>query len=178
MVSAVARGGIDSSGLSYIQTDAAINQGNSGGPLLNINGEVIGINRMIASQSGGSVGIGFTIPINDAKKIVEELKTNGKVKRAWLGIGLDSITEEDVKELKLSDSKGAVVKQIMEGSPAYNSGIQIQDVVIRLNEKDIETPEDVISYVRESKIGRKIEMRINRKGQFIKLMITTAERPN
>ncbi len=178
VVSAVARGGIDSSGLSYIQTDAAINQGNSGGPLLNINGEVIGINRMIASQSGGSVGIGFTIPINDAKKIVEELKTNGKVKRAWLGIGLDSISEEDVKELKLSDSKGAVVKQIMEGSPASSSGIQVQDVVLKLNEKDIETPEDVISYVRESKIGRKIEMKISRKGQNVKLFITTAERPN
>ncbi len=178
VVSAVARGGIDSSGLSYIQTDAAINQGNSGGPLLNINGEVIGINRMIASQSGGSVGIGFTIPINDAKKIVEELKTNGKVKRAWLGIGLDSITEEDAKELKLSDTKGAIVKQIMEGSPASSSGIQLQDVVLKLNEKDIETPEDVISYVRESKIGRKIEMKINRRGQNIKVSITTAERPN
>ena len=178
VVSAVARGGIDSSGLSYIQTDAAINQGNSGGPLLNINGEVIGINRMIASQSGGSVGIGFTIPINDAKKIVEELKTNGKVRRAWLGIGLDSITEEDLKDLKLGDTKGAIVKQIMEGSPASSSGIQVQDVVVKLNDKDIETPEDVISYVRDSKIGRKIEVKVNRKGQNLKLFITTADRPN
>jgi serine protease Do len=178
VVSAIARGGIDSSGVGYIQTDAAINQGNSGGPLLNINGEVIGINRMIASQSGGSVGIGFAIPINDAKKIVEELKTNGKIKRAWLGIGLDSITEEDIKELKLSDSKGAVVKQIMEGSPASKSGIQIQDVIVKLDSKDIETPEDVISYVRESKIGKKIELKLIRAGQAIRLLVTTAERPN
>jgi S1-C subfamily serine protease len=142
--------------VGYIQTDAAINQGNSGGPLLNINGEVIGINRMIASQSGGSVGIGFAIPINDAKKIVEELKSNGKIRRAWLGIGLDGINEEDMKELKLSDTKGAIVKQIMESSPAAKAGIQIQDVVVKLDAKDVETPEDVISYVRESKIGKKI----------------------
>ena len=90
----------------------------------------------------------------------------------------NQISEEDIKELKLSDSKGAVVKQIMEGSPASSSGIQVQDVVLKLNEKDVETPEDVISYVRESKIGRKIEMKISRKGQNIKLVITTAERPN
>jgi serine protease Do len=78
VVSAIQRAGLDSSGLSYIQTDAAINQGNSGGPLLNIHGEVIGVNRMIASQSGGSVGIGFAIPINEAKRIADELKSNGK----------------------------------------------------------------------------------------------------
>jgi serine protease Do len=178
VVSAIARGGIDSSGVGYIQTDAAINQGNSGGPLLNINGEVIGINRMIASQSGGSVGIGFAIPINDAKKIVEELKSNGKIRRAWLGIGLDGINEEDVKELKLSDTKGAIVKQIMEGSPASKAGIQIQDVVVKLDAKDVETPEDVISYVRESKIGKKIEVKLIRGGQVVRTLVTTAERPN
>jgi serine protease Do len=133
---------------------------------------------MIASQSGGSVGIGFAIPINDAKKIVEELKTNGKIRRAWLGIGLDGITEEDIKELKLIDSKGAVVKQIMEGSPASKSGIQIQDVIVKLDSKDIETPEDVISYVRESKIGKKIDIKLLRAGQTVRLQVTTAERPN
>jgi S1-C subfamily serine protease len=133
---------------------------------------------MIASQSGGSVGIGFAIPINDAKKIVEELKLNGKIKRAWLGIGLDGITEDDIRELKLTDSKGAVVKQIMEGSPASKSGIQIQDVIVKLDSKDIETPEDVISYVRESKVGKKIEIKLLRAGQAVRLQVTTAERPN
>lgn len=178
VVSAVARGGIDSSGLSYIQTDAAINQGNSGGPLLNIYGEVIGINRMIASQSGGSVGIGFTIPVNDAKKIAEELKTNGKIKRAWLGIGLDIVDEEEIKDLKLSNSKGALVKQIMQGSPAESAGIELNDVIVKIGDKEVETPEDVISVVRDSKIGVKLELKVMRKGSSIKMLITTAERPN
>jgi len=177
VVSAVARGGIDSSGVGYIQTDAAINQGNSGGPLLNINGEVIGINRMIASQSGGSVGIGFAIPINDAKKIVEELKNNGKVKRSWLGVSLGKVSEEDVRDLKLKDAKGAVVKQIFEGSPAAAAGIVIQDVIIKVGEKDVEIPEDLINYVKEQKIGKKLEMKIMRKGQIIITLVTTGERP-
>ncbi|MCB1178787.1 MAG: trypsin-like peptidase domain-containing protein, partial [Leptospiraceae bacterium] len=178
VVSAVARGGIDSSGLSYIQTDAAINQGNSGGPLLNINGEVIGINRMIASQSGGSIGIGFAIPINDAKKVVEELKTHGKVKRAWLGIGLDSVNEKEAKDLKLPDTKGAIVKQIISGSPAEASGIQLLDVIVKVGKKDVETPEDVIKVVRDAKIGKRIELKVLRKGRSVKMVITTAERPD
>lgn len=177
VVSAVARGGIDSSGLGYIQTDAAINQGNSGGPLLNINGEVIGINRMIASQSGGSVGIGFAIPINDAKRIVEELKTNGKVKRPWIGVNLGKITEEDLKDLKLKDTRGALIKQIIENSPAAGSGLNIGDVIVKIGDKEVETPEDVINYVREQKIGKKIEMKVMRKGQSVLTLVTTAERP-
>lgn len=178
VISAVARGGIDSSGVSYIQTDAAINQGNSGGPLLNINGEVIGINRMIASQSGGSIGIGFTIPINEAKKVVEELKTNGKVKRAWLGIGLEPVSEDDLKELKLSDAKGAIVKQIIQGSPAEAGGIALMDVIVKIGDRDVETPEDVIETVRSSKIGKKLELKVMRKGSIIKMMITTSEKPS
>jgi len=177
VVSAVARGGIDSSGLGYLQTDAAINQGNSGGPLLNINGEVIGINRMIASQSGGSVGIGFAIPINDAKRIVEELKANGKVRRPWIGVNLSKITEEEIKEFKLKETRGALIRQIMDNSPAAASGLLVGDVITRVGEKDVETPEDVITYVREQKIGKKIDLRVSRKGSSLNLGITTAERP-
>lgn len=177
VVSAVARGGIDSSGLGYIQTDAAINQGNSGGPLLNINGEVIGINRMIASQSGGSVGIGFAIPINDAKKIVEELKANGKIRRPWIGVNLSKIGEDELREFKLKETRGALIRQIMENSPASTSGLLVGDVIVKAGDKDIEIPEDVITYVKEQKIGKKIELKVIRKGQTITLNITTAERP-
>jgi serine protease Do len=178
VVSAVARGGIDASGLGYIQTDAAINQGNSGGPLLNIHGEVIGINRMIASQSGGSIGIGFAIPINEAKKVVEELKVNGKVRRAWLGVGLDHVSEDDVKELKLPNAKGAIVRQVVGNSPAAKAGLQLMDVIIKAGDKDIESPDDVISVVRETKIGKRLEIRVLRKGNLVKMLITTAEKPN
>lgn len=178
VVSAVSRGGIDASGLFYIQSDAAINQGNSGGPLLNINGEVIGINRMIASQSGGSVGIGFTIPINEAKKVVDELKSSGKVKRAWLGIGLDIISDEEKEELKLSSKKGALVKQVVNGSPADKSGIQLMDVITKIGSKEISNPEDVINTVRDSKIGKKLTMEIVRNGETVKTAITPSEKPN
>ena len=177
VVSAIARGGIDASGLGYIQTDAAINHGNSGGPLLNIHGEVIGINRMIVSPSGGSIGIGLTIPINDAKRVFEELKTNGKVKHAWLGVGLETLSEEDIKELKLTESKGAIVREVKKDSPADQAGIKIQDVIVRVGEKDVETREDVIEAVLGTRVGRKVDVKLIRKGSPLKLTVTTAERP-
>lgn len=178
VVSAVQRGGIDSSGLSYIQTDAAINQGNSGGPLLNIRGEVIGINRMIASQSGGSVGIGFTIPINEARKVAEELKVNGKVTRPWLGVGLDMISEEDVAQLNLKDNKGALVRQIIKGSPADKAGLKVDDVITEIGGKTIQSPEELINFVRTSKIGKRLEIKITRNKNEILTSITPAQKPN
>ncbi|WCL49297.1 trypsin-like peptidase domain-containing protein [Leptospira sp. GIMC2001] len=178
VVSAIQRGGIDASGLSYIQTDAAINQGNSGGPLLNINGEVVGINRMIASQSGGSVGIGFAIPINEAKRVAEELRQNGKVIRPWLGVGLDNVTEEDKAQLGLSSLNGAIVRQIIKGSPADQAGLQLNDVITKYEGNDIKSPEELINYVRASKIGKRIEIRFTRKKNEIIASIIPRERPN
>lgn len=178
VVSAIARGVNDASGVGYIQTDAAINQGNSGGPLLNIHGEVIGINRMIISQSGGFVGIGLAIPINDAKRIAEELKTNGRIKRAWLGVSLDNVTDDDAKELKLPNTKGALVKQVVSGSPAESAGIELQDVIVKIGEKDVEHPEDVVSYIMEAKIGKRVELKVQRKNSTLKMLVTPTERPN
>ncbi|TGM61561.1 S1C family serine protease [Leptospira adleri] len=179
IVSAVGRAGIDNSGVHYLQTDAAINQGNSGGPLLDINGRVIGINRMIASQSGGSVGIGFAIPINEAKAIMEELKTTGKVKRpaqAWLGVGVDYLHEEDAKQLKISG--GAVVVQIMNDSPADRAGIQLMDIITEINGTKINSPEEVVNTVKKSKVGDRINVTIIRQGNVSRLSIQLKERPN
>ncbi|MBM9577115.1 trypsin-like peptidase domain-containing protein [Leptospira sp. 201903070] len=179
IVSAVGRAGIDNSGVHYLQTDAAINQGNSGGPLLDINGRVIGINRMIASQSGGSVGIGFAIPINEAKAIMEELKTTGKVKRpaqAWLGVGVDYLHEEDAKQLKISG--GAVVVQIQNDSPADRAGIQLMDVITEINGTKINSPEDVVNTVKKNKVGDRINVTILRQGNVSRLSIQLKERPN
>lgn len=178
VVSAVQRGGIDNTGLSYIQTDAAINQGNSGGPLLNINGEVIGINRMIASQSGGSVGIGFAIPINEAKKVAEELKDHGKVVRPWIGVGLDNISEEDMQELGLKSTDGALIRQIIQGSPADKAGLRVMDVIISIGGKDVKNPQDLIDFIRKSQIGKRLELRIIRDKSEIKTSIVPRERPN
>jgi Do/DeqQ family serine protease len=178
VLSAVQRVGIDNSGLSYLQTDAAINQGNSGGPLLNINGEVIGINRMIASQSGGSVGIGFAIPINEARKVAEELKEHGKVARPWIGVGLDSVNEEIMGELGLKSSNGALVRQIYNGSPAQKAGIQILDVIIGVDGKPVSSPEDLVNYVRSAKIGKRVEVKLIRKKSEIITSLVIRERPN
>ncbi|MCC6275894.1 MAG: trypsin-like peptidase domain-containing protein [Leptospiraceae bacterium] len=178
VVSAIARSGLDASGMNYIQTDAAINQGNSGGPLLNIRGEVVGINRMILSQSGGNIGIGLTIPINEAKRVIEDLKTKGKVKRAWLGVGLDVIHEEEKNELGLSDTKGALVKQIIQGSPADKSGIQVLDVITKIGDKEVDSPEDVINYVRSSTIGKRLELKLVREKSTSTTTITPQEKPN
>ncbi|HMV41275.1 MAG TPA: trypsin-like peptidase domain-containing protein [Leptospiraceae bacterium] len=176
VVSGIARGGIDSSGVSYIQTDAAINQGNSGGPLLDIYGRVIGINRMIVSPSGGSIGIGFAIPINEAKRIVEELKTNGKIKRPWVGIALDAIDDETKDELKLSSTEGALIKQIYGDSPAAEAGLELQDVITKINDEKMKSPEDVVNFVRKSKIGDKLSFTILRKGKEVKIMVKIKER--
>jgi S1-C subfamily serine protease len=177
VVSAAARP-VDESGVGYIQTDAAINQGNSGGPLLNIHGEVIGINRMIISQSGGSIGIGFAIPINEAKRIVDELKTNGKVKRAWLGVSLEPVSEEEKSNLGLNNTRGAVINQVGPDSPADKAGLLPKDVILKIAEKEVEGPEDVVSYVRNSKVGKKIELIISRKGTTVKINVTTGDRLN
>ncbi|EMJ89337.1 serine protease MucD family protein [Leptospira meyeri serovar Semaranga str. Veldrot Semarang 173] len=178
VVSAIQRGGIDASGLSYIQTDAAINQGNSGGPLLNIRGEVIGINRLIVSQSGGSEGIGFAIPINEARRVAEEIKTNGKVTRPWIGVGLDPVNEKYIEQLKLKDNKGAVVRQIMKGSPADKAGLKLFDVIVEIGGKQIQSPEELVSFVRSSKTGKPIEIKIIRNKNEILTSITPEQKPN
>jgi serine protease Do len=177
VVSAIGRGGLDSSGVSYIQTDAAINQGNSGGPLLDIYGRVIGINRMIASTSGGSIGIGFAIPINEVKKIADEIKAHGKVKRPWVGIGLDPVDEEIKQDLKLPSTEGALIKQIYGESPAAEAGLELMDVVIKIDDEKIKTPEDVVNRVRKSKVGDKLAFTLIRKGKEMKVVVKIKERP-
>ncbi|WP_208720665.1 S1C family serine protease [Leptospira jelokensis] len=178
VVSAIQRGGLDRSGLAYIQTDAAINQGNSGGPLLNIRGEVIGINRMIVSQSGGSDGIGFAIPINEARRVVEELKVNGSVARAWIGAKVDHITERDLAQFGLKSKQGAIIHQIVKGSPADKAGLQEMDVIIEVEGKPVRTPDELIGIIVNSKIGKRIELKIIRNKNEILTSITPEKKPN
>ncbi len=179
IISAVARRDVDLMGDSQtqIQTDASINPGNSGGPLLNIYGEVIGVNRMIYSQSGGNIGIGFAIPINTAKGVLEQLKKHKKIKRGYIGVQIVPLTEEYSKELGLKENSGALVGQITDGGPADKGGIITGDVILTVGGKEIKNFGDLISEVENAGIGKTLKIEVWRNKSKITLFITVAERP-
>jgi len=159
VISAVGRAGLDNSGGKFIQTDASINQGNSGGPLLNLEGKVIGINRMIFSPSGGSVGIGFAIPINEAQAIIKQINEKGEVIRPFLGIEI-SMLPEDRK--KASNGKGIYVRGVLDGSGAHKAGIVPDDIILTVDNKNLEKPDDLIGYIRTKKVGDRVTLKILR----------------
>lgn len=158
----------------FIQTDASINPGNSGGPLLNLDGEVIGINTMIA---GIGTGIGFAIPSNMAQKVASQLMSDGKVVRPWLGVGIQSVSDEFVKSLNLPDKEGALVNQVYEGSPAEKAGVKRGDVIVRLGEKDIKDSDSLIKTVLESNVGDKLKLVVVRDGKEVALDLKTDVMP-
>jgi serine protease Do len=129
----------------FIQTDASINPGNSGGPLMNIKGEVIGINTAIISgpSGGGNVGIGFAIPVNVAKSILTDLRENGKVTRGWLGVMIQKISPELAKSFSLKDNKGALVGDVIPDGPAFKAGIKRGDVIVKFNEREVTSVEQL-----------------------------------
>ena len=149
---------------NFIQTDAPINPGNSGGPLLNTAGEVIGINTAIFSQSGGSVGIGFAIPVNMARDILPQLKS-GKVVRGWLGVMIQKITPELMEKLHLREEKGALVADVSEGGPADEAGIKRGDVIISFGKKEIKAMHDLPYAVASTPVGEKVKVELIRNGK-------------
>ena len=163
--------------MSHIQTDASINPGNSGGPLINIKGEVIGINRAIISESGGSVGIGFAIPINTAKKVLEELRTNKKIKRGFIGVSVSPLTEDYAKEIGLSEPKGALVGGLVNGGPAEKGGVVVGDVIVKVGDKRIESYQDLIESVENISIGKSVPLVVWRDKREQTMFITVKERP-
>lgn len=179
VISAVGRRDLDLMGDSqtHIQTDASINPGNSGGPLLNIYGEVIGINRMIYSQTGGNIGIGFAIPINTAKSVLEQLKQHKKIKRGFIGVQILPITEDIASQLGLESTDGALVGQVIKNSPAEKAGVAAGDVIISINGQQVRNYGDLLSIVENTPAGStlKVEVWRNRSKRF--LFITVAERP-
>jgi putative serine protease PepD len=175
-----------------IQTDAAINPGNSGGPLLNSGGEIIGINSAIISPSGGSVGIGFAIPVNTAKRVVPELIAKGYVSYPWIGATIQSLIPEIAKFLKLKIERGAMIAEVVKGGPADKAGLkggnqQVQvgnmivitggDIVIKADQHDVKTNDELIRYIREKKPGDTILLNVFRKGKFENLKVTLGDRP-
>jgi serine protease Do len=149
----------------FIQTDASINPGNSGGPLVNMKGEVVGINTAIVSRSGGNVGIGFAIPANMARGIIEQLQTSGSVTRGWLGVSIQDLTPELADYYGLKDAKGALVGEVFEGDPADKAGIKAKDVIIGVDGKEIEDSRDLSRTIAEVPVGRKVRIKVLRQGK-------------
>ncbi|KAA2214757.1 DegQ family serine endoprotease [Teichococcus oryzae] len=162
----------------FIQTDAAINRGNSGGPLFNVQGEVIGINTAIVSPSGGSIGIGFAIPSNLAKNVVAQLQDGGKVRRGWLGVNIQQVTDEIAESLGLQGGgRGALVARAQEGGPAAQGGIQNGDVILRFNGHDVREMRQLPRVVAETPVGTKAPVVVWRDGREQTLELTVAELP-
>jgi len=161
----------------FIQTDAAINPGNSGGPLVNIKGELIGINTAIFSKTGGYQGIGFAVPSNMAKAVMEQLIKKGKVIRGWLGVTIQNITSELAKEFGLKKPVGALVTEVFRGSPAEKAGLKRGDVILEVNGKKIKDVESLRNIVAQSKIGSIITLKVMRDGKTIFLNATVQELP-
>ena len=173
IISAKHRRGITdpSSYQDFIQTDAAINPGNSGGPLLNLNGEVIGVNAAIVSESGGFEGIGFAIPGNMALRVSKQLIASGKVERGWLGLTIQNLTPELASSFGVNDTKGALVANVLKGGPAGNAGIRQGDVILAYDGKAVNNPDDFRNEVATAPIGDTITLSILRNGKSLDVKI-------
>lgn len=161
----------------FLQTDAAINPGNSGGPLVNMRGEVIGINTAIETRSGGYDGIGFAVPVSLARWVGDQLLTDGKVRRAYLGVTPEDLNTELAGALELGSRRGVVVAEVRKNSPADKAGVKVQDVIVRLNDREINSRQQLIAIAERLKIGESYGLVVMRDGKEVTLDVTAAEFP-
>jgi serine protease Do len=161
--------------LPFIQTDVAINPGNSGGPLINMRGEVIGINSQIYSRSGGFMGISFAIPIDEATRVAEQLRTSGKVSRGRIGVQIDQVTRDVAESIGLGKAQGALVRSVESGSPADKAGVEAGDIITKFNGQTIDRATDLPRLVGNTKAGSKVNLSVFRRGGSRDLAITVAE---
>jgi serine protease Do len=150
---------------NYIQTDASINRGNSGGPLFNLDGEVIGVNTAIISPSGGSIGIGFAVPSKTVMAVVDQLRQFKEVRRGWLGVRIQQVTDEIAESLSIKPARGALIAGVDDKGPAKPAGIEPGDVVVRFDGKDIKEMKDLPRAVADSPVGKAVDVVIIRKGK-------------
>jgi serine protease Do len=150
---------------SYIQTDAAINRGNSGGPLFNLDGEVVGVNTAIISPSGGSIGIGFAVPSRNVVAVIDQLRQFGEVRRGWLGVRIQQVTDDIAESLGMRPARGALVAGIDERGPAKPAGIEPGDVIVKFDGKDIKEMRDLPRIVGDTPVGKEVPVTIVRKGK-------------
>jgi serine protease Do len=160
---------------NFIQTDASINPGNSGGPLINLRGEVVGINTAIFSQSGGNIGIGFAIPANSVKELLPQLRDKGKVVRGYLGTKVQKLTPEIAESLGMKQTRGALVAEVLKGGPAELAGVKAGDVIIELDRKEVKDSSDLPAQVARVAPGTRLELKVWRNGKEVALPITVGE---
>ncbi|MBS1112558.1 MAG: serine protease MucD [Nitrospirae bacterium] len=161
----------------FIQTDAAINPGNSGGPLVNIKGELIGINTAIFSRTGGYQGIGFAVPSNMVRLVMDQLIQKGKVTRGWIGVSIQELTPELAQQFGLKKSKGALVSDVVKDSPAAKAGIVRGDIIIQFNGKEVKDVSSLRNLVAQSKAGSAISLKILRGGKELTVQVDIVELP-
>ena len=164
--------------VEFIQSDAPINRGNSGGPMFNMAGEVIGVNTAIFSPSGGNVGIGFAIPSNDARRIVRELQEHGKVRRGWLGVGIQPLTKEIAESLGIELKRGAMITRVEPGSPASEGGVEVGDIIFRWDGKEVTDSNSLSRLVKRTEIGQPVDVQVLREGKAVTLQVKTGELVN
>jgi serine protease Do len=160
-----------------IQTDAAINPGNSGGPLVNLRGEIVGINVAIFSTSGGYQGIGFAIPINNAKRIISRLKEGKKILYGWLGITVQDLTDDLAKYFALPNKNGVLVAKVLENSPAQKAGMKESDVITQFDNKTVNNVRELLNFIAKAEIGRKVKIVVVREKKEITLEVEIGSRP-
>jgi serine protease Do len=161
--------------LPFIQTDVAINPGNSGGPLINMRGEVVGINSQIYSRSGGSMGISFAIPMDEAMRVSEQLRVSGRVSRGRIGVQIDQVTKEVAESIGLGKAQGALVRGVEVGSPADKAGVEAGDIITRFEGKPVEKSNDLPRMVGSTKPGTRSALTVFRRGGYKELTVTIAE---
>ena len=177
IISALGRALPGDSYVPFIQTDAAVNPGNSGGPLFDLDGRVIGVNSQIYSNSGGYMGVSFAIPVNVAMDVVEQLKTTGKVERGWLGVLVQDVTPDLAKSFGLQQAQGALVSRVLEKGPAGNAGIEVGDVIIAYNGKPIRRSSDLPPLVARTRPGQTATLTVVRQGKSRDVKLTVEQLP-
>ena len=163
---------------NFIQTDASINRGNSGGPLFDLNGNVIGVNSAIISPSGGSIGIGFAIPSNLSKNIIDQLKMNGEIERAWLGVRIQEVSDEIAQSLGLEKTYGALVQGLTPDSPALKDGIKEGDIIIKFNNEEVESVKTLPRLVANAKIGEPAKVLVWRDENEVLVTVNLGKQPS
>ena len=162
---------------NFIQTDAAINQGNSGGPLIDINGKVIGVNTAILSTSGGSVGLGFAIPSNLASVVKDSIIATGKFEKPYIGVYLNNLDSEKIKALSIKSINGVLIAKVVADGPAARAGIQANDVIVAVNGKAVNSAGAFIGELAAKKVGESVELSVIRNSQTVKIRVTLEETP-
>jgi serine protease Do len=159
----------------YIQTDAAINRGNSGGPLFNLDGEVIGVNTAILSPNGGSIGIGFAMSSRVATNVIEQLREFGETRRGWLGVRIQDVTDDVAEAIGLDKAEGALVTDVPEG-PAEEAGMESGDVILSFDGEKIADTRELVRRVGDTEVGKVVEMEVFRNGEMVELAVTLGRR--